>query len=170
TPQLTVDDVPGPRVALPLRGGREHGVDVAEQAQRRAVTGAPQPRDEVRPRIGAPVQLDLQAGALQVARQVLLRLALVAWWVHRVEAHKALQDVRRLPLHRGQRYATACTAVDTATTSRIQAIARMSCASPSRPVSREPSSAPGIDAPAPTAATVQSGAAEGRWPIAPATP
>ena len=39
-----------------------------------------------------------------------------------------------------------------------------------RPVSREPSSAPGIDAAAPSAGDLQSGGADGRWPIAPATP
>ena len=47
---------------------------------------------------------------------------------------------------------------------------RTSWRSERRPVRRAPSSAPGTEAPAPTASSSQSGAADGRWPRRPAAP
>ena len=54
--------------------------------------------------------------------------------------------------------------------SKAMPIPRTSCRSERRPVRRAPSSAPGTEAPAPTASSSQSGARTGRWPRRPAAP
>jgi hypothetical protein len=133
-PQDPVDHVARPRVALPLRGVGEHGVDVREQAQRRPVAGsspaartargpgipattgdviltaAAKPRDEVGAPLGATEQVDLEARVAQHAGEQLLRRALVARRVDRVDAHQLLQQLGRLALevvgHSSPGYAT----------------------------------------------------------------
>ena len=48
TPHLAVDEIARPGIALPLVRVGEHGVRVAEERERRAVTATLEPRDEVR--------------------------------------------------------------------------------------------------------------------------
>ncbi len=74
---------------------------MAEQAQHWALGLAAQPRDEVRARLGAADQVDLEAGVAKHPREVLLGVALVAGRVDRVEAHQALEEVGRLLLELG---------------------------------------------------------------------
>ena len=87
-----------PRVALPLGGIGEHGVDVGEQAQRRPVAGPAQARHQVGALLGAPQQGDLEARVAQHAGEQLLSRALVARRVDRVGLHQALEELGRLAL------------------------------------------------------------------------
>ena len=98
TPEHAVDDVARPRVALPLGGVGQHGVDVREQAQRRPVAGPAQARHQVGALLGAPQQVDLEARVAQQAGEQLLRRALVARRVDRVGLDQALEELGRLAL------------------------------------------------------------------------
>ena len=97
-PDEAVLEIAGPRVVRPVLGRREHGVDVRQQAQRRPVGAAAQPRDEVRALVHGAQQRDLEAGAAQLGGEHLLRDALVAGRVDRVRADQALKKLRRLLL------------------------------------------------------------------------
>ncbi len=99
-PDATVAQLARPGVDLPLGRVGQHGVDVAEQAQRRPVgsSGRPQSRYEVRPARDGGQQLDLESGALEQPAQVLLALLLGPRRIDRVEPDQPLQQLRRLPL------------------------------------------------------------------------
>src|SRR5690606_32557445 len=96
-----IRDVARPRVALPLLGRREHGVDVAEQAERRPLLAAAQARDEVRPVRDGAEQLALEADGRQPLGEELLARPLVAGWVDGSEADQPLQQRDRLGLEIG---------------------------------------------------------------------
>ena len=88
-----------PRVALPLGRVGEHGVDVREQAQRRARRRAPRRRATRFGRSSVrPSSSHLEARVAQQAGEQLLGRALVAGRVDRVEAHEALEQLGRLAL------------------------------------------------------------------------
>ena len=61
---------------------------------------AAQARDQVGPLGIGPDEIDLEAGGLQQARQVLLRRPLIPGRVDGVHPHKVLQDGDRLRLER----------------------------------------------------------------------
>ena len=90
-PDDVVDEVARPRVAVPLRRVREHGVGVADQCERRPVA-ARQPRDEVRPLRHLGVQRRLDAVPGQVVAQQLGRARLVPGRIDRVQADQRLQQ------------------------------------------------------------------------------
>ena len=95
--QEAVAQLGAPRVGAPVLGVGQHGVDVREVAERRAVAAA-QRGDEVRAlRLGA-VELDLEPGVGQVVREPLLTRALVAGRVDRVEPDQLAQDLGGLVL------------------------------------------------------------------------
>ena len=100
-PELAVGDLARPRVALPVGGLGEHGVDVREQDEPRPVGLAAQARDEVRALLGAAEQVDLEAGVAQDAGEVLLALALGAGRVHGPEPDEALEELRGVLLEIG---------------------------------------------------------------------
>ncbi len=97
-PQEAVHHLAGPWVVPPLGGVCQHGVDMPEQAERRAIGRALQCRDEVGALLIGGQQLGLKTGIRQVALEKLDRRAFVAGRVDRVEAHEALEDVGRLGL------------------------------------------------------------------------
>ena len=86
---------PRRRVVRPLRRRREDGVDVGEQAERRAdvVPARAVARRGLRAWLGAPRERDLEARALEQPRQVLLGLAPRPGRVDRVEADQPLEDL-----------------------------------------------------------------------------
>ena len=96
--QEAVAALGAPRVGAPVLGVGEHGVDVREVAERRAVLAAAERGDEVRAlRLGA-VELDLQPGVREVVREPLLALALVAGRVDGAEADQRREDLGGLVL------------------------------------------------------------------------
>ena len=69
TPQVAVGDVAGPRVVLPVRRIGQHRVDVAEEAQRRAVVVAGERGHEVGALGRRAEDLGLEAGAASGSRR-----------------------------------------------------------------------------------------------------
>ena len=102
-PQEPVRDVARPRVVPPLGWIREHGVDMPEVHERRAVA-AGERRDQVRPLTDRGQELGLEARLLQVRGQIFDRRTLVARRVDRVEANEPLKDLGRLPLEIRRRH------------------------------------------------------------------
>ena len=91
TPDLPVDEIPRPRVAIPLRGIREHRIRVAEERQRRPVP-ALDPGDEICPLRHSRVELGLDPVRPEVVAQQLGRLGLVPRRVDRVEPEERLEE------------------------------------------------------------------------------
>src|SRR5205807_10276483 len=107
-----------------LLGVREHGVDVAEVAERRAVGALAsavrtQAREQVGPLLLGAQQLALKAGGAQVLGQVLLGRALVARRVDGVEADQLAQELLRLHGHIGGRRGGAHAALGSAIIAQI---------------------------------------------------
>ena len=103
-PHVAVVQLARPRVARPVLRRGEHGVDVGEVAEHRAVGLAAQPRDQVRALVLDAVELALEARLGQVVAQVLLAFPLLPRRVDGVEADQVAEDVGGLLLqvHRRQ--------------------------------------------------------------------
>ena len=95
-PDVPVAQLALPRVDAPLDGLREHGVDVAEQAQGRSRRLAAQARDQVRPLLRRLRAARTRSpAAVEPPRQELLRGPLVPGRVDGVEADQLLQQLDR---------------------------------------------------------------------------
>ncbi len=92
-PDLAVDDLARPRVALPLGRVGEHGVGVGEERERRPAPVPADPRDEVGALRHLRDQLDLDARVLEVGPQHLGRARLVPGRVDRVGADELPQEL-----------------------------------------------------------------------------
>ena len=92
-PDLAVDQIARPRVALPLGRVGQDGVDVRQQPEHRTVGGAAQARHEVRALRRAAAQLDLEAGVAKQDGQLLLQRPLVARRVDRAVADELAQQL-----------------------------------------------------------------------------
>ena len=90
SPDLVVDEIARPGVAIPLGRIGEHRVRVAEERERRPVAPL-DPRDEVRPLGHARVELGLDSVAREVVAQELGRMRLVSRRVDGVEPEERLQ-------------------------------------------------------------------------------
>jgi hypothetical protein len=88
------------RFGLPLGRVRRHDVGVREERERRATTGAADPRDEVGALRGLRDQPALDARVLEVGAQVLRGRRLVARRVRRVDADQLPQERRDLAQRR----------------------------------------------------------------------
>ena len=103
SPYVPVLDVAPERRELPL-SARGDDVDVALEQQRRAVTTAREPRDQVRPLGDLRDDSDLDAELFEQSGDPRDALALVSGRVRGVEAQQALQELdrpisERLPRH-----------------------------------------------------------------------
>ncbi|CAB4341496.1 unannotated protein [freshwater metagenome] len=95
-PKFSIDHIAAPGVMRPLVRIGEHRVAVREQAERWAVGGSTQPRDEIRPLLSSADERYLEASRLEVGRKLLLQRALVAGRINRVVRDQAAQQARRV--------------------------------------------------------------------------
>ena len=95
-PYVAIAQLARPRVDAPLRGIREHRVDVAQITEPRPVRRAAQPGNEVRPLVAHSQQLALEPGRLELATQELLGRSLVAGRVDSVEPDQPLEQCGRV--------------------------------------------------------------------------
>jgi len=98
TPEEPVDDLARPRVVAPVGRVGQHRVEVAEQAQHRAVVAAAQRRHQIRAVLVGRQQLRLESRRAQVGVEMLDRRALVAGRVDRVETDQLAEQLHRLVL------------------------------------------------------------------------
>jgi hypothetical protein len=93
TPDLPVDELAAEGWSLPVLIGGRHDVDVALQQERRAVAGALQPGDEVRPGRVLRVGLGLATGLFEQAPDEPDARRLVPRRVRRVESDQLLEEL-----------------------------------------------------------------------------
>ncbi len=91
-PHTAVPQLPRPGIHLPLGRVGEHGVGVREQQQPWPVSGPRKPRDEVRARGVASVELALDAVLLEVRAQQLGGGGLVPGRIDGVDANELLEQ------------------------------------------------------------------------------
>jgi hypothetical protein len=100
-PDLVVEQLGAPGIALPLGGIGKHRVGVGEQREARPRAPPRKPRDEVGPSRLAGEQLRLDAAFREVLAEQIGRNGLVPGRVDRVESDQRLQELDRLLTKRG---------------------------------------------------------------------